>query len=437
VLSTVSEPLIVVGVASAVIGVVALSTFGELAVLGLLLFAVPCIPVVGPHGDLGAQLRMVLLGVLTGGAALLYLQSRIGEAKPASIPLPVHRVALALYWMAAVGAGVAVGSAGDVSEFGRILLKTSGQPLLYAVLLLTLVSALSTSPRAKRVFLFGWALSVIVQAGVVAFQLASGGAYDPLRQLTRAKGTIGADFLGAFSVMGLFGALYFRATARDRSERLIATVAAMAAAGALIASVSRGPLIGLGVSLLYLVFEAAPVRSGRRAAATIMAVIALVGGALYIGRGLWTDRLNYLDKQNTGSFDRPATWVSGLLIAQDHPLTGVGPDGVVVAVRDNPRYSQNQFGSTGVNPHNSWIFGLAEGGFLYGGALVLVTVLLFVAVLRRPRRQGDHFLIAALISGGAVFFANNLFTHPEIVLYVLLSAAILLSTPRWESGSEP
>jgi O-antigen ligase len=130
---------------------------------------------------------------------------------------------------------------------------------------------------------------------------------------------------------------------------------------------------------------------------------------------------------SAGSFDRPATWVSGLRIAQDNILTGVGPRHVAETVASDPRYSQTPFGTTTSNPHNAWLFVADSEGTPYAILLVLISVALiraaFVGAPSAPRR----YILASLTAGGAVFFVNNLFDHPEIMLYIVLACALAVT----------
>src|SRR3954468_21181840 len=100
-LGQLSPGLVALGIAAIAATVIAFAAFGESAVLGLLFFAVPCIPIVTKSGGAGAQLRIVLLAVLTGAAAVMYLHGARTAPKRAAIPVRARRVSTALFVMAA------------------------------------------------------------------------------------------------------------------------------------------------------------------------------------------------------------------------------------------------------------------------------------------------------------------------------------------------
>src|SRR5271165_7163737 len=154
---------------------------------------------------------------------------------------------------------------------------------------------------------------------------------------------MGSDFLGVFGVIGAFAGAYMRQIAGTRGERTLGVMAIAAGVFVLVASVSRGPLLGLlfGIASLAMASRDKTPRRGRLATALGLTVAAAV--ALYAMQGLWEARLN---ASSTSTFDRPATWVSGARIATDNLLTGVGPTHVAEVVLSSPRYSETPYGAT-------------------------------------------------------------------------------------------
>jgi len=178
--------------------------------------------------------------------------------------------------------------------------------------------------------------------------------------------------------------------------------------------------------LLGLIYIVATSDRFRRRAIVIAALgcALLLIGAFTPVESLWSSRL-----ENSATFDRPATWVSGLRIARDHPLTGVGTQNLPVLVTDVPTYSHNQFGVTTTIPHNTWLLALDVAGVPYLLAFVYFTIAVIAAVLARPRRRslGDRYLVAALGGYFVVGTINNLFTHPDVTLVLLAILAIVLT----------
>jgi hypothetical protein len=404
----------------------------------LLVAIVPLIPVVQP-GTPGPT-ASTLFGVdasnvrTLGIAGLALVGIGLIAASARSNHRGGHRGVIgALLALALVGVGAAVYNAGGFTGgrdgFGvlQLLPQMAGQPLIYALLLLLFVGVLSHDPAARHKLLVAWAVVVLVEAAVVAGQLASGNAYDAVRGITRGQGTMGANFLGAFALFGIFGGMYLREITRSTAIKWLATASLVAACGTMIASISRGALLGFGFALVALLVMRTrhSIITKRLAAVVLLAVI--VGGSLNVMSGLWSQRLG---DPVTRQFDRPASWVSGVRITEDNPIAGVGSLNVASAVTSVDRYNSTPFGPTESNPHNSWIFAFAAGGLAYGGLLLVSTVLFARGIWRRPTQAGEEYLRAGLLGVSLVFMVNNLFTHPEIMIFVLLVGALLMVEPK-------
>ena len=189
----------------------------------------------------------------------------------------------------------------------------------------------------------------------------------------------------------------------------------------LVLALARGPAIAFAVALLI---TALPRRGhvNARRVSTLFLVGLLAAVALYASKGLWLARL---DAPTTAGFDRPATWVAGLRLVQNHPLVGVGSTHAVQVITSSSEYSQTQFGDTGDLPHNAWLYAAAANGALYGIVLVVLTVLFVVELAHCKGPPETRYLKAGLAGLALVFFENNLFNHPEVMLVVLLAAAII------------
>jgi len=418
-------------IAMGLLGLVAavIVRFGKLGLPLLLLVVTPLIPVVsGVYGQPrsyagidGSTIRTFGVATLAAVAALIAGQ---GAAVQRSRLVLVRGVLLAL---AAVGLVAAVFTSVDSADFLKLASQSAGQPILYALMLTIFVGLLSSDGETEEKLLSAWCLATIGEGLIVAAQLGTGAAYDPLRGITRAQGTMGADALGAFALFGIFGAISLYRHASTRRGRQLAIVAAVAGMGTLFASLSRGPVIALGVALAVLIVTRRPTALHGRRIAGVLLLVTLAAASIYLTHGLWERRLG---ASTTAGFDRPATWVGGLRLVEDHPAVGVGATHMIEVITFSSRYSDTSFGVNGAVPHNAWLFVTAANGVTYGILLVILTVALISAIAQKKRQAEDHYLTVGLIAVGVVFFVNNLFNHPEIMLYVVLALSVLTSTRR-------
>jgi putative peptidoglycan lipid II flippase len=404
--------------------------YGPVVFGWILIGVVPLVPVVEGNGvfTIGSvdpsvlRIGMVVLAVVAG---LSSLQGR--SVRKTRGDKNVRLLNRGFLVFAAVGLLVSIGGATDMSSFLTMLSNATGQPAIYALVLLFFVTAMRVIPATRVQFLRALALAIILETGVVVYQYRTGLAFDMVRGYSRAQGTMGSDFLGAFALVAFFGCAALRIEAKGRKARIFANVGAGCAITSLVVSLSRGPIIGFILGVL--VFAASRQQSPggrRRSVVTGAAIVLVMAGGLYASRTLWAQRLT---AQSTGAFDRPATWISGLRIGEDHPFLGVGPGNVAAEIGNNLRYSQTQYGTVGVNPHNAWIYAFAEGGLFYALALVWLTILLIYVLRRHPHREGhaSQLLTSGLAGVFPIFFINNLFTHPEVFIPTLLLYAVVLA----------
>jgi hypothetical protein len=408
-------------VAALFVVAVAASFLGRVIFPIALIVAVPLIPVAGDPPVAGASIaRLAVIAIFLAGGFLIDTQSRQSLQSAG-----IRSLVTAFLTLAAIGVYVAALDGTDGRDILKTLSLTAGQPLAYAGFLGLFATTVKRNEHNRNRLLCAWAVVAIIEGLYVAAQFRSGSAYDAVRGFSRGQGTTGADFLGAFAAISFFGALELRAVARSTSVRLLAWTAMLAAAGSQLASTSRGSLVGLGLGLVYLLFRRN--RSGHakspRNIALVLSLTILLGGGLYATKSLWLSRLN---APSTASFDRPATWVSGLRIARDHLFTGVGPTKIATLIQTDPRYSSTQYGGTTSVPHNMWVFALAVGGLPYGVAAIWLVYVLFRTVRRASagRSREGLYLQAALIAALPVFVINNVFTHPEVMVVVMLAAAL-------------
>lgn len=401
---------------------------GSEALILTLLVLVPLVPatdagVVAGIGSQGLAVRAPIIGLLLLAAMAVYFG---GVPRPARDS--VARLVISLLMLAAVGAATAIVNAQTATQTLSELAHAAGQPLVYALALLVFGAYAVHGKAAQERLLIAFCLGIVLQAGFVAVELASGAAFDAVRGFTRAQGTVGSNFLSALGMLGVFAALALRERASDALARRFSDLALVCGAGILAAGISRGAVIALMVGFAYLLFRSRRLRVGPLLAGlAVSAVVVVVLGSF------WEQRL----QTGITEFDRTSTWVAGLRIAGDNPVTGLGSDGVVEAIETRPDYAVTPYGTTTVIPHNIWILGFAESGVVYLLAMVALTVVAISSVRSRPRPRapGDGPLVAALVGFGVLCAINNMFGHPELVLGVLMMLALLLvPTGRVEPG---
>lgn len=61
--------------------------------------------------------------------------------------------------------------------------------------------------------------------------------------------------------------------------------------------------------------------------------------------------------------------------------------------------------------------------------MILSVVFGRAVFIGRNQLPGTHYLTAGMLGLLLVFFTNNLFNHPEIMLYVLLAAVLVTARP--------
>lgn len=419
--------------AVAILAVVALWPFGREAPLLAILAITPLFPVttLGPLtealGGRGSMLRAGFIGVMV---VCLFI------AHGGRIPRPPRRLqplVSGLLVLAGLGVVAAAANAGDNEGFPGLALQLAGQPLIFAAVLIAMASYLRDGDRARDRMLTAFSIGVILQAGIIAVELITGAAYDELRGFTRAQGTVGADFVGAFGMVGFL--IGFAELARSPRLRWIGLATIAAGSVILVGAVARGAVIGVLVGGAYILLSDPRLRPRALGVAALVAALAAASLLTPVG-ALWTDRLN---ADSVDSFDRPATWVSGARIALDHPWTGLAELDIEEGLVDVREYRQTPFGDTRVLPHNSWLIVADQGGFAALGVIVLLTVLAVLAVRGPPqgRTPEERVYVGALLAMAAVAVINNVVRHPELMIPVIMLICLIACRPQSSgTGSE-
>ena len=373
----------------------------------------------GALGGYGGDIRAAMLLLLLGAYLACFPR---GTPR---IPRILVAVVGALLAMAGAGLFAAAINGSTPGEFLSEAAHGAGQPLLYVLVIIAVTACLVSREGARERILAAVCVAILGQALIVAAEFATGAAFDSLRGVTRAQGTVGANFLSAMAMLGFFAGLSLRSGSTRTLLRLLGLVTAVATFGILAVATTRGGLIGVALGVGYVFFTGVDARTR---IATITAAVVLLAGAALIPQvsSLWTDRLDAKDGGIT-DFDRASTWVSGARMGADDPVTGLGAEGVADGVATVPRYRETPAGRTSVVPHNIWLLAFAESGIANLLASVALTFFAALAVWRRPRRTSisDRFLVGGLIGLAAVSVINNLFTHPEVMLPGLVVLTVL------------
>ena len=441
----VSWPVLIV-LPAAVLAIAAILALDRSAPLLALVAMVSLFPVttIGPAkealGGHGSTLRSAFLLIVIGWLFASY-RGRIPTPPRALRPL-----VSGLLVLAGLGAVAAIVNVSANQGLAELLAQLVGQPLVFAALLIAIPAYLGSGEPARTRLLSAFSIGIIAQAGVIVLELTTGGAYDSLRGFTRAQGTIGADFVSALGMAGFFVGVAqivrSRAGGRQAGSGALGLATVLASLVILVAAVARGGVIGVLIGGAYVLVSDPRLR---RFAVPITALVAmvLVGSLLTPAGHLWTDRLGTGSVQ---SFDRPATWVSGVRIGLDHPWTGIAEQDIEADLVDVRSYRQTPFGDSRVLPHNSWIIVFDEGGIGALAVVLLLTVLAFAAARPPPgdRSTEERLYVAALIGMLAIATINNVFRHPELMVPTLMLICLIAcrrgpdeTTVRPEDASQP
>ena len=407
----------------ALAGAAAVFVWGREVPLLAVIVLTPLVPVgevgifAGALGAQGGNVRAALILVLLASFLLGYVRGM------PPLPRGLRAVAASLLGLAGAGLFAALLNADDLVELVQELAHGVGQPVTYVLLMLAVAAALREGEGTRERLLGAFCVAVILQGLIVAAEFATGAAFDPIRGVTRAQGTVGANFLSAMAMLGFFTALSLLRGSRARGLSLLAVATCVASIGILALATTRGGVIGLVVGGAYLLMSGA---AGRRRFLALAVVFAALAAASVVPQisSLWTDRI---DVERLSEFDRLATWVSGARMGIDDPLTGIGSIEVEEGVATIDRYRDTPFGATSVVPHNIWILAFAEGGIPSLLMSLLFSLTVFVAVWRRPRIRSpaDKCLVAGIIGIVLIATINNLFTHPEVMVPSLVVLTIL------------
>jgi O-antigen ligase len=219
----------------------------------------------------------------------------------------------------------------------------------------------------------------------------------------------------------------------DRQWRWLWVTCFPVIVAATLATLSRGALVALGALLIWAVASRRVKLGGVLATALTVAVV--IGAGLLLFGSVINERLQQkqsIAEKNVDS--REALWRGAVLMAMDHPITGVGPGRYgaesVNYVRDNPIVIRNPAA------HNAYFEILAENG-----PFALAAFLAFLGgswiVLSRQRRASERAgnreavrLATALQAALLVAIVGALFLSEQLAIPFWLIGALAAVAPR-------
>ena len=345
------------------------------------------------------------------GALVLvgYLIRLLAAEEPLALPAP-------LGWLSALSVWVLVATLVS-PEISESIAKTL-RYLLFASFFFLYVQLVRTNTQARnslRVLLAS--LSAAAVAALFSFitqgyGLASGPVGDP------------NDF-GYLLASSLPLAVYL--IAEDRRYRWLWVAATLPIAGALLATLSRGALVGILALVVWAVLTRRFPIGGLLAAGA--AAVAIVMLALFFWGPLIGERVQAKGKVASANVQsREALWRGAIRMAGDRPLTGVGPGRFGIA---SPAYVTDEVIEL-KQPvvHNSYLEVLAELGvpalIAFIGFLVAAWRCTRAAIARGKREHDPArvHLATAVQASLVVAIVSGMFISAEVIVPMWLFAAL-------------
>ncbi|MEV5879355.1 O-antigen ligase family protein [Streptomyces sp. NPDC052101] len=339
---------------------------------------------------------------------------------------PLTRTAVLVLGLPVVGLAVAASRAMTPADAVTGLARY----LQVFVLVPVAVVLLVRDRRDARLLLWSLVGLALWQGAVGVHQYLTGTGASYQGSAIRAVGTFGpADVMGMATAVsfGLVAAVGLALGARERRQRLVAAVCALALLLPLTVSFSRGAWIATAAACGAQLLTAGARRAASTVAAVVAAAVVLVGG-FGVGTAVVQERLTSItrvaDAPDQSVVDRYSLWAAATDMWRGHPLTGVGLK-AFPAHRDGHAPLALSSGSDTdaagwgfrrrplLSPHNMYLLVLSEQGLL--GAVTVVGSWLAVLVcamgrLRRTRRARD----CAVASSGLLLWQYVDFLYADI-----------------------
>jgi O-antigen ligase/Tfp pilus assembly protein PilF len=287
-----------------------------------------------------------------------------------------------------------------------------------------------TPEQARRLL-----VAPVIAAGLAsAYAIVQALGFDPypwhvsstVGGFLRPFATLGhANLLGGYLVVALPLAAYFAVRARG-AWRVAGVVVTALSVVAIVLTLTRGAWLTLGV--LMAGTAVALIWAGHRRAvswgigtALGIALLGWFAAGPVLRQGL-AERFAHFSQ----SAGRMPLWRSGLAMAAEHPLVGVGLDAYPVAFGRfrSPEFWLTEWNATPTRAHNEIVQVLATQGFLGLLALAAIVVCLVVTIRRAWQAGFDRSLVIALGASLLAFGVQSQFSF-TVAATGSLAAAIL------------
>lgn len=291
--------------------------------------------------------------------------------------------------------------------------RTTWAPIGTAVVVGLLLVLIGTFERSRAQLLWGFIAPNVVFAIAEIYRVANGGALHTARIAFEANPIFAAHFVG-FALLAL---LYLHSA--GKAPRIIFVVVLPILAGAILLTLSRGPILALAVSLLYWLLFALPSKSRGQAARRNTAFLLGVIGAVILFILLSDARSSTIDRASTEA--RTEHWTQAWSNIFSSPLWGLGTDQLFATTpADSP--SPWQY------PHNVFLETWSTYGLL---AFLLLTVGV-VWIFHRCTPQGRAVLIFTVMCfsvSGTMSISINFWVGIAIGITVGFKESMHADTP--------
>jgi probable O-glycosylation ligase (exosortase A-associated) len=279
---------------------------------------------------------------------------------------------------------------------------------------------------------------VQIHAMVIIICLGMGihGALEGLKYIASAGGhkvmapsSIGDNnYLAMATVMVLPLLVYLFRYSEARLIRFCFLGAALACFAGVVATGSRGGLIGLGVLGVFLVLQS------RRKLLTLLAVTVLGGGLLALAPSQWTERMHTIStaSQDDSFMSRVSSWKLNTIVALERPLVGGGYDALENwAVFDIYKPKFHMLDDVISSPEPTIAFAAHSIYFETLGDLGFPGFFLFMAILFTGFRNLGRILRATR-GNESLLWAHDLAVLFRLSLIVFMVCGALLSAAYFE-----
>lgn len=330
--------------------------------------------------------------------------------------------------------------------------SVNGMKYIYSIIALAglvFVIAATFTKSARDVILWVMVVSttllsiyaILQSLGIIIFQWDSG-----LTQMARSSGTMGnANLLGSFSMAMLpVGAGFLLSRSRlSRFRSISAVVFVMLCTGAMLASKTRGSLMGLLAITVIIPFIPFIRKNKKRFVLTILVFLILIGGSVF----LLGSRMEELVHTDTGTLQvRQVIWSGALSMILSNPVLGNGPGSfqLLFPAFRNPEYFLLGVSHNTLHAHCEYMEILSDIGIIGLLLWAAVAYSIFKIVYRKrkftfanteePEASGSKWLILGLLAGITALLAEAsvsvaLRWPPSELLLALFTALLLASIP--------